>query len=73
LALAQDFLSFDLNKDLKSVFHGEKTEISFLDYDYDYELNDEELEKIISSKINQKYWFYKVKKGDTLWSLSKKI
>jgi len=36
-------------------------------------MSDQELWQIISQKLNQKTWDYKVKKGDTLWSLSKKF
>lgn len=71
LAFGEDFLSMDLNSNLVNSSYLQKTEIGFLDYEY--EINDEELEKIVSQKINQKFWLYKVKKGDTLWSLSKKF
>jgi len=69
--LAKDFLSIDLDSDLTNFSYLKKTEIGFLDYEY--EIDDKELEKIISQKINQKFWLYKVKKGDTLWGLSKKF
>lgn len=71
---AQDFLSLE-NKNFYSYWKNEnslKTELTVID-NFETGYDDNELEKLLKEKLNQPYWEYKVRKGDTLWSISKKF